>query len=68
MFEDILTNMYKYEDEDGVHDLWRRTIMKFYSKILGGRDYSLFEVMHNALRLPHTLTCFPEVPKISLSN
>ena len=54
--------------EDGVHDLWRRTIMKFYSKIFGDLDYSLFEVMHFGLRLPHTLSSFPQTVSASVSD
>ena len=60
--------MFTYEEEDGLHDLWKRTIMKFYSRILGDRDYSLFEVMHNALRLPHTLSSFGDVKRVSVST
>jgi hypothetical protein len=54
--------------EDGVHDMWRRTIMKFYSRILGDRDYSLFEVLHFGLRLPGVLSSFGEVPSASVAN
>jgi hypothetical protein len=46
MFEEVLDNIFKYELEDNMTDLWRRAIMKFYSRILGDRDYSLFEVVH----------------------
>ena len=42
--------------------------MKFYSRILGDRDYSLFEVMHFGLRLPGTLSSFGPVNSISVSN
>ena len=42
--------------------------MKFYFKILGDRDYSLFEVMHFGLRLPHTLSSFGETVSANVSN
>ena len=42
--------------------------MKFYSRILGDRDYSLFEVMHFGLRLPGVLSSFGDVQKASVSN
>ena len=54
--------------EDGIHDMWRRTIMKFYSRILGDRDYSLFEVLHFGLRLPGVLSSFGDVKRASVSN
>ena len=68
LFEDVLSKIYDFEDEDGMHDLWRRTIMKFYSRILGDRDYSLFEVMHFGLRLPGSLSSFGPVESASVSN
>ena len=46
----------------------RRTIMKFYSRILGDRDYSLFDVLHFGLRLPGTLSSFGDVKRASVSN
>ena len=66
LFEDVLKKVFQYEEEDGLHDLWRRTIMKFYSRILGDREYLLFEVMHFGLRLPGTR--FGPVNSISVSN
>ena len=58
----------EFEEEDGVHDLWRRTIMKFYSKLIGNRDYSLFEVAHFGLRLPGVLSSFGSVESVTVSN
>ena len=68
LFEDVLQKIYDYEQEDGLHDMWRRTVMKFYSRILGDRDYSLFEAMHHGLRLPGVLSSFPTVDSVSVSN
>ena len=68
VFEDVLDKVFEFELEDGVHDMWRRTIMKFYSRILGDRDYSLFEVLHFGLRLPGVLSSFPDVRAASVSN
>ena len=68
LFEDVLQTVYKYETEDGLSDLWRRSIMKFYSRILGDREYTLFEVMHYGLRLPSTLSSFGQPVSVSVSN
>ena len=38
VFRDVLTKVDDWEKEDGVHDLWRRTILKFYSRVIGDRD------------------------------
>ena len=51
LFGNVVETVCSIENEDGVHDLWRRTIMKFHSKLIGNRDYSLFEVGHSGLRL-----------------
>ena len=61
LFGDVVATVCQFEEEDGVHDLWRRTIMKFYNRLLGNRDYSLFEVVHFGLRLPGTLSSFGPV-------
>ena len=29
LFEDVLDKVFQFEIEDGIHDMWRRTIMKF---------------------------------------
>ena len=42
--------------------------MKCYSRVLGGRDYSLFETLHFGLRLPGTLSSFGDVVPITVSN
>ena len=42
--------------------------MKFYSRVLGDRDYSLFEVLHFGLRLPGVLSSFGDVKRASVSN
>ena len=68
LFEDVVKKVVEWEVEDGMHDLWRRTIMKFYNRIIGDRDYSLFEVMHFGLRLPGTLSSFGAVNSTSVSN
>ena len=68
VFEEVIENMFQWEEEDGVHDMWRRSIMKFYSRILGHRDYSLFEVLHFGLGLPGVLSSFGDVSSASVSN
>ena len=57
-----------FEDDNGIEDLWRTAIMKFYSKALGGRDYSLLEAVHFGLRLPATISSFGEVRSVSISD
>ena len=68
LFEDVLLAMHQHEEEDGVHDLWRRTIMKFYSKVIGDREYSVFETVHFGLRLPATLSSLPHTVSASVSD
>ena len=67
VFADVVTNVCDWEREDGA-DLWRRTIMKAYSQVLGGRDYSLLETMHFGLRLPGTLSSFGQIHSVSVSD
>ena len=64
----MLKQVQEWENEDGYHDLWRRTIMKFYNRVIGDRDYSLFEVLHVGLGLPATLSSFGTVATASVSN
>ena len=68
VFEEVIENIFQWDEEDGVHDMWRRSIMKFYSRILGHRDYSLFEVLHFGLGLPGVLSSFGDVSTASVSN
>ena len=42
--------------------------MKFYSRVLGDRDYSLLECLHFGLRLPATLSSFGPVHSVSISD
>ena len=57
LFESVLQQVQEWENEDGYHDLWRRTIMKFYNRIIGDRDDSLFEVLHSGLGFEACLIC-----------
>ena len=50
------------------NDLWRTTIRKFYNRVIGDHDYSLFEVLHVGLRLPGTLSSFGHVATASVAN
>ena len=58
----------EWETEDGVHDLWRRTVAKFYNFILGDRGYSLLESMHFSMRLPPIISSFGSVISASVSG
>lgn len=42
--------------------------MKCYSKVLGGRNYSLFETVHSGLRSPAIMQHFRNVRSISISD
>ena len=42
--------------------------MKFYTRVLGGRDYSLLETVHFGLRLPATISSFGDVRSVSISD
>jgi hypothetical protein len=68
LFEELVEKIMTHEIEDGFQDLWRKTIMKFYNKLLGGRDYTIFEVLHFGLHLPGTLSSFGTVDSCSVSN
>ena len=68
LFGEVASRVCEFENENGIHDLWRRTIMKFYSKLIGNRDYTLFEVVHFGLRLPGVLHNFGPVETVSVSN
>ena len=68
LFDSVMSDIFTHEKEDGHHDLWRRTIMKFYNRVLGDRDYTLFEVLRTGLRLPPILSSFGTVENLSLSS
>ena len=68
VFDEVLQAVHQYEEADGIHDLWRRTIMRFYSKVIGDREYSLFETVHFGLCLPPTLSSLSRVTSVSVSN
>ena len=68
IFDDTIKKVLEFETEDGLHDLWRRSIMKYYNRILGNRDYSLFEVVHYGLRLPGTISNFGNVESVSVGT
>ena len=42
--------------------------MKLYSRVLGGRDYSLLETVHYGLRLPATVSSFGSVRSVGISD
>ena len=68
LFDEVLTDIAEFEKEDGSTDLWKRTIMKFYNRVLGNRDYTLFEVVHHGIGLPPTISSFGDVENASLSD
>ena len=40
--EDVVANVCAFDEEDGARDIWRRSIMKFYSR-LNINDYRLYK-------------------------
>ena len=68
VFSEVLDQICTWDTDNGLHDLWRRMIFKCYSRVLGGRDYSLLETMHYGLRLPATISSFGNVKGVSVSN
>ena len=51
----------KYTKEGEGLDLMRKSLQTFYSKNLGGRDYSSFEAVHVGLGLPLVYSLLPVV-------
>ena len=68
VLEEVVKRLLDWEPEDGLKDLWKTTIMKFYSKLIGGRDYTLFEVVHFGLRLPGVVSSFGNIESVSVSG
>ena len=52
VLQDAVTEICKYTPEDEEHKVGWRALQKFYSRMLGERDYSLFETVHIGLGLP----------------
>ena len=61
MLKGAVDEVYKYADESEGGDLLRQTLMKVFSKTLGGRDYSTFEAVYLGLGLPLVLEFMPTV-------
>ena len=68
LFDEVLTDVASFEKEDGSTDLWRRTIKKIYNRVLGNRDYTLFEVVHYGDGLPPTISSFGSVDNAGVSD
>ena len=59
VLRDCVEEVCKYTKEgEGMH-LFQRSLQKFYSKSIGGRDYGIFEAVHLGLGLP---LVFPLLP------
>ena len=59
VLRDCVDEVCKYtKDGEGV-DLFRRSLQKFYSKSIGGRDYGVFEAVHVGLGLPLVFSLLP---------
>ena len=63
LFDNVLSDVCQHEREDGHADLWRRTVLKFYNRIVGERDYTLFEVVRYGLRLPPVLSAWSGITR-----
>ena len=55
-----------WEPENGLKGLGKTTIMKFYSKLIVGLDYTLFEVVHFGLRLAGVISSFGNIESVSV--
>ncbi len=55
----------KYTREGEPVDYLRKALQKFYSKSIGGRDFSMFEAVHLGLDLPFV---FPLTPVVALNT
>ena len=64
----VLVGDFNFEKEDESTDLWRRTIMKSYNRVLGNNDYIFFEIVHHAIGLPPTISNFGDVDNANLSD
>ena len=59
ILRDCVDEVCKYtKDGEGV-DLFRKSLQKFYSKSIGGRDYGVFEAVHVGLGLPLVFSLLP---------
>ena len=47
-FANVTGAIDEFEKDDGLKDLWRTAIMKFYSRVLGDRDYSLLCLLYTS--------------------
>ena len=68
LFDNVLSDMCAYEQEDGISDLWRRTILRVYNRVVGDRDCTLFQVVRLGLQLPAVVSSFGDVSNASLSG
>ena len=51
--------MCKYTKEGEPVDFLQKSLRKFYTRTLGGRDYTIFEAIFLGLRLPLMLSLMP---------
>ena len=52
VLRDTFDEICRYNRESQADDLLKKSLQKFYSRTLGDRDYTIFEVMFLGLRLP----------------
>ena len=65
VLRDCVEEVCKYTKEGEGADLFRRSLQKFYSKAIGGRDYGIYEAVHIGLGLP---LVFPLLPVETLNT
>lgn len=61
VLRDSVEEVCKYTQAGEPLDYLRKSLQKFYSRTLGGRDYTIFEAMFLGLRLPMMLSLMPVV-------
>ena len=68
LLEDVVDKVYAIEEKDGVHDLWRKVIMKFCNQMIGHRGYTLHKTVHFGLRLPSVVSSVGDVEHMLVST
>ena len=65
VLKDAVAEVCKYTPQEEERSVGWRSLQKFYSRMLGERDYSLFEAVHVGLGLP---LMYSMMPVVSLST
>ena len=61
VLRDAAEKVCKYNKEDGVTDILRRSFQKCFARTLGERDFGMFEAVHLGLNLPLVIELMPVI-------